>query len=119
MENIRKKGYTTAFRTGGEFSRFSFSMHTESLLNQFCIDVLMHYKTILEGNHCYVNENIDRIENLYNSHFLNDLRSLFRMSWEIKARSLASDIHSNLIKSLPYMTSIVNIPFQFHAEIVK
>jgi len=79
----------------------------------------MHYKAILEGNHNYVDENVRKIENLYNSSFLNDLRALFSMSWEIKARSLASDIHSNLIKSLPYMTSITNIPFLFRQEIIK
>jgi hypothetical protein len=75
--------------------------------------------TILGGNNDYVDENIHKIENLYNSDFFNDLRALFNMSWEIKARSLAAEIHANLIKALPYMTVISNIPFVFRQEIIK
>ena len=79
--NIKVKGYASTFRAGGEYSRFSFPIHTESLLNQSCINVLANYKSILEGNHNFVNENINKIENLYSSHFFNDLRALFNMSW--------------------------------------
>lgn len=79
--SIKLKGHASTFRAGGEYSRFSFPIHTEGLLNQSCINVLANYKTILEGNHNHVNENLNKIENLYNSYFFNDLRALFNISW--------------------------------------